>query len=588
MKKPSVLTIGLVILLLTVVLAAPALAGSGTVTVNLKSSTNTGLAGGVVNYYDGGWKLLGTTDSSGTVSGVVPKYTDMEIRYAGGRYYFGYVEPSTNPTLTINTVQVTVKLETCGGTPLVGEAKYYYGGWTTIGNTPATIELLPYSGLGPGQGSYDFQVIYDGRTSATIRQDISVNPVIVFKTTKVNFLTSDTVYWYNGGWQLFTSPKEVIGGLGKWADFKFGDTHNPTIRLDINGCELSGYPVTVKLLDSKGVGLEGGFAEYFHSSTSWQPIGTTGSDGTVFALLPKKPSQIKLTYEWVTNRNYQDITVNPVVTFNTIDVLTTLKTCGGIGLEGGVAEYLSSYWRPIGTTDTNGEIHKEMLPANLQFKMTYAYGTDRFYQDTGTDPSVDFTTTKVTLNYPGTITYQSGYWRPFTSPMEMMAGTYLFKFEGAGPTVRQYLTISGCDMGGTVALIKLLDSYGNGLSGGTAEWYRTSQPSMWISLPGSTDTNGNLFALVPATGPKFKLTYAENIGYEQHNLLTDPNVVFQTGRVVSDSGTCTHWGNGQTVTWVPFVNGMELLPGLKHFKGNDGTAWWEDDTIVAGTENHVR
>jgi hypothetical protein len=282
----------------------------------------------------------------------------------------------------------------------------------------------------------------------------------------------------------------------------------------------SGNPITVRLLDSQGNGLEGGFAEYFHDG-SWQPIGTTGSDGTISTYLPVIPWKIrmtyehiknwstqdisedpvvtfntedvlvtledsqgnglsggvaeyqsgywypigttnengeihkemlptnlkvKMTYEYITNRVTQDISEDTVVTFSTQDVLVTLKTCQGVGLEGGVAEYQSGYWRPIGTTDENGEIHKEMLPANLKFKMSYAYGADRFYQDTASDTSVDFTTTKVTIDYPGTVKYQSGYWRNFTLPtMEMMPGTYLFKFEGAGPTIRENLTISGCE-----------------------------------------------------------------------------------------------------------------------------------------------
>jgi len=217
--------------------------------------------------------------------------------------------------------------------------------------------------------------------------------------------------------------------------------------------QATDYNVTVKLLDSQGYGLQGGLAEYFHSTTSWQVIGTTGGDGIVSADLPVKPSQIRMTYEWVTNRSYQDISVDPVVIFNTIDVLVTLKTCAGVGLEGigiegGDADYQSGYWRPIGTTDENGEIHKEMLPANLLFRMTYAYGTDRFSQDTGLNPVVNFVTTTVTSDFDGTIEYQSGYWWPFISPMEMMPGTYLFKFTNSEGVViiRDYLTITGCEM----------------------------------------------------------------------------------------------------------------------------------------------
>ncbi len=140
---------------------------AGTVTVNLLNhDSSAGLPGAVVQYYHGGWQSLGTTDNNGsaTANVNVTGTTDIQISYAGGTYKWTNVDPATTHTLTINTVQVTVKLETCGGTPLVGDAQYYFHGFQSIGSTAATVELLPYSGLGPGQGNYDFQVKYNGRT----------------------------------------------------------------------------------------------------------------------------------------------------------------------------------------------------------------------------------------------------------------------------------------------------------------------------------------------------------------------------------------------------------------------------------------
>jgi hypothetical protein len=120
-----------------------------------------------------------------------------------------------------------------------------------LGNTPVTVDLLPYTGLGPGQGSYDFQVIYNGRTSATWRQDIAVDPLIVFRTTKVTSTYVGNAYYYNGGWQLFSSPSELMGGTEnispygtKTADFKFGGTSGtyPTYTFYITGCDLTVGP----------------------------------------------------------------------------------------------------------------------------------------------------------------------------------------------------------------------------------------------------------------------------------------------------------------------------------------------------------
>lgn len=154
------------------------------------------------------------------------------------------------------------------------------------------------------------------------------------------------------------------------------------------------------------------------------------------------------------------------------------------------------------------------------------------------------------------------------------------------------MTVAGCDTGGTIAVIKLLDSYGNGLAGGTAHWYRNSSPAGWISIPGSTDANGILVALVGASAPNIRLAYNCTQGWEQHNLNTDPNVVFQTGRVLSASGTCTYWQStmgGPCPVWVPFADNVELLPGARQFKGTENAmGWWEYFTIAGGTANVIR
>lgn len=591
MKKFAIL--GVVALLLTLAVMPVSADGDITVTVTVTDSNNQPLQGVSIQYKKPPsttpWPL-GTTDSDGKVTKALPPGTyAFRASYAQTSSGWGAEQDiSFYPTVDFQTSSITAQVRTCAEAPISGASVWYKVlpsttpwplGTTGSGGTVSK-ELFP--------GTYAFRADYQHTRAADITQDVGANPLVSFTTTRVTVYYSGAVHYKElSTWWPFTKPSmELFAGT---IPFRFGGPGGYEVDLVVSGCDVTAYPVLVRLLDSNGNGLAGGFAEYFRDG-SWNTIGTTGSDGTVFAVLPVKPWQIRMTYEWVTNRTTQDITVDSVVTFNTIDVLVTLKTCAGVGIAGGVAEYQSGYWRPIGTTDSNGEIRRQMLPSNLLFKMSYAYGADRFYQDTALDPSVDFTTTRVTLNFNGTIEYQSGYWRPFTQPtMQMMPGTYLFKFEGAGPTMRQYLTISGCEMGGYVAFIKLLDSNGNGIAGGTAEWYRTSGPAQWVSVPGSTDTNGNLFALVGLSGPKFRLTYACTRGWEQHDLLTDPNVVFRTGRVVSDSGTCTHWRStlgGSCPVWVPFVNGVEMLPSDYEFKGYD-PYWKEFWTILAGVENHI-
>jgi hypothetical protein len=77
------------------------------------------------------------------------------------------------------------------------------------------------------------------------------------------------------------------------------------------------------------------------------------------------------------------------------------------------------------------------------------------------------------------------------------------------------------------------------------------------------------------------------------NVSTDPNVVFQTVQVHSDSGKCT--GHIQVATvptryhavaWQTFMQDMELLPRTYMFRFSDGTKN-TSYTLVVGAVKHI-
>ena len=600
------LLVGVVaVLALGLGVATPAYAGSGTVTVILTDSSGGGLAGGLVQYYKGGWQDLGTTDGTGTAYGVVSltsNTTDFQIRYAGGTKKWAGVNVTETPTLSISTIPVTVKLETCGGTPLVGEAKYYYGGWTTIGNTPATIELLPYSTLGPGQGSYDFQVVYGGRTSATIRQDVSVDAVVVFKTTKVTFCYSGSIWYYNGGWKQFTNGMELIGGAGKFADFKFSDIHNPTVRLDIEGCAINKTVLFVRLKDSKGKGVPGGKA--YLGVGGWPYMGDTNASGELVYLRDGCLGNMQVRLSAPNNggtqtSKSQDVKVNPYFDFQTSEITIQLLNSAGVLTNGGKVSINDGGWPIIGTTGDDGQgtiKHEHFLPYVRTFRMTYNYGTEEKSQDIGVNPVVVFQTAMVKLQFSGTIQHGVGGWPTYVNPTEMLPVEHRFAFSGCGYPRQElrFTPSAGTVFEKSIVFLSLKNSSGSGLAGGDFK-YRFG----WGSYTpiGTTGASGLIVYGIDGlhTNTKVHVTYNGASLEKEQNIAATSCVSFQTvpvTAVLNDSG-----GNplaGGTFeyrygwdAYQPFSSPMELLPVSTKIKVTYNGASVEKEQNAATNRNFV-
>jgi probable HAF family extracellular repeat protein len=278
--------------------------------------------------------------------------------------------------------------------------------------------------------------------------------------------------------------------------------------------------VTVQLIDSNGNGIQN--AEVYYADGQWVYLGATDWDGKIVHAFPEETTNLKirLSYGGRAQEITQNIQVNPIFTFRTLRAVTVLQDSSGEGIQGGGVAYSAGSWWSFGV------------------------GT--------TDANGEVST-------------------------ELLPGTYTIRMTWGGRS--KYIEQ---DVGTRVvfqtqlALVKLLNSTGAGLSNAQITY---SAGSWWPF--GVTDGNGEARKeLLPGD---YTVRMSRGGISKDKTLTVGTPLEFQTGSVVSDSGTCTFYAGG---SWRPFTNQMELLPNSIKFRFKDGTP----DTyysINAGTVNHI-
>ena len=476
------------------------------VTVQLLDSTNKGLAGGVVQYYSGGWQTFGTTAGvDGKVDKDLPDGTyTFQVSYAGASMQKSQ-NVASDPVVVFQTKLVTMKLlDSAGTTELSGGAQYYANGWKTFGNgtTTTTMEMLPLT--------YTFQVSYAG-ASMQKSQNVASDPVVIFQATKVTLQFSGQIQYYAGGWKPFNKPSMNL--LPGTYTFKF-DAYQ--MNITVSGSEMTKSIVIAKLLNSSGGGISGGAAQYYDGG--WKVMGTTGSNGVLLYAIDglKGTLSFIMTYGGASVEKSQNIATDSYVVFQTTKVTMKLLGSNNNELNGG-AEYYANGYKTFGNGTTTTTM--ELLPLTYTFRVSYAGASVEKSQNVASDPVVIFKTTEVTM--------------------------------------------------------KLLGSNNNELNGG-AEYYANGYKTF------GNGTTTTTMELLPLTYT-FRVSYAGASVEKSQNVASNPVVVFQTGKVNSDSGRCTqYYASG----WKTFIQSMELLPGNYAFLFNDGfpqTAY----LIVAGVVNSI-
>ncbi len=393
--------------------------------------------------------------------------------------------------------------------------------------------------------------------------------------------------------------------------FPVGETVVECVAEDASGnqafCSFSitvtsSNQLIIQLFDSTGEGLAGGTAQYYKSG--WHDIpGSTNADGVLELAPPEGLAgtvPFRMTFAFASQQINQNITANPVVTFQTVDATLQLEDSLGQPLNGESVYYYSSGWRTFGDgTMANGEAHYELLPGTYPFRLTYAYKTQQINQNITSNPIVVFQTIPSTIELRNSadelidegysVQYYSSGWHTYGDgstnggqvSMELLPGTYPFRLTYAykSQQINQNIASNSTVVFQTTpATVELRNSTDELIDEGNPVKYYSSG---WHTFGNGATSGGQVsMELLPGTYP-FELTYAHKSQQINQNIASASTVVFQTSQttvelrnsaneLIDEGNPVKYYSSG----WHTYGSGvtsggqvsMELLPGTYPFE----------------------
>ncbi len=401
--------------------------GPDTCTIKLLSSTGTPLTTGTLQYKDSTWQdATNNNDGTFTIT-TTRKKLSLRMTYEYGTQTKSNITVKNDTTIIFQTKNVSVNLQTSGGSPLdTGTVQYNESGWQNFGTTTngvVTKELLPVK--------YKFKMTYNNASNEKT-QNIDSIATVVFQTipAKVQLLTSagvslDTgiVQYNSGGWNNFgTTMNGIVSKELLPAKYTFRMTYASASKdkaqdLDSNAVVVfQTINATVQLQNNMGTPLDTGTVQY--NAGGWKLFGTTTNGTATKELLPNNYS-FRMTYAFANKDKQQDIGINSAVIFQTVNAIVQLQNSQGTPLDTGVVQYNAGGWKPFGIT-MNGSASKQLLSNQYNFRMTYASINNEKVQNLDSSNTISFATVLCTVRVTNSsgqlvnnaiVTYNSG--KPF-------------------------------------------------------------------------------------------------------------------------------------------------------------------------------
>jgi hypothetical protein len=410
--------------------------------LSLKDHAGIGLAGGTArggygsNF--GTFFVPGSTASNGLLyvyQDGIQNTMSYEMRYNNTTQVITQ-DVSTNSLFEFNTNLLTLRMETCGGTPLDGgNPRGGYGGNYTTWWFPGGVTGSSAPGESSAEffpGTYSFEMLY----KATADQKVSVtvpdaDTLLTWQTTNVTLGYPGQISYGGGSGDstFFTKPSmELLPGT-----YKFNFRPDNRVDLTLGGCSFDKAFVALTVLDENGNGVPGGKATPAYGG-SWGATlpGATDANGKLFSEIPAGYTKIRMEVNQgsveqllaqLTASNYTWTTEILRIWLN--DHAGSPITDGNADLDQG-----GGYWYDWGNLNNLGykDIPLFARTGAYKFKVIYNYTGQELFPVVSVTPGIDnfyFQTGQVFG--PCITSYSTGAWRTFIDGMELMPGTYTFK-----------------------------------------------------------------------------------------------------------------------------------------------------------------